>query len=862
MNHKAMAAIVCLFLTCSAMFVGTLASGGEWRVKLDVKEHQGVSGRRRVTCGVPLLAGQAQKTSELRLARSGPGGKLSAVPAQFRALARWWRPSTGSGQAADDSIRWVLVDFATDVKAGTTETFYLTNAKLPVPATPLAVKQDENFITVDTGAARFVVNRKAFNFLEKAVVDVNGDGKLTDDENLLAATPECGGVLEDTFGQKYRASAGTVSVEVIESGPMRVCVRARGKNLAPAGKGYSPGMYGYDVFLNFYSGGTAVFADVVLGNHAPKSIGIPAFEDGSLVLRLAGGAKGFRLLGEKPVAGALAAGESACIYQDSNGADTWKECSGFGKMRASGWRKPKDADGKVIQFTTFRGYKVLKRAAGKEQTLASGNHARGTLHAWNDRGGVVAHVKNFWQQFPMATEVGADGTVRLGLWPREWKWPNFLTDGEAKGHEIVLHFYPSASSGQAVAGKTPGGQVKDAAEPPLAESVADRWGARVFALPTLEHRAATGALSDLGPYTPPTKGMQSKPSRTKSAHSSKMFTTDRLYGNAFGRRVFGERWRSQGGHGSRGARQPIDQDNYLWRWYVTGVPEWLAIGDARSRQYRDVRCYRFEGYDALGFKNWAAFRVANRSERREWTNRPQPKNDEIKKYRQGLPSYGTSWEFPNPEHCVLDLLYDRYLIFGDVRSLENMRIAAGHGGYFALGYVPKPGKPIMRIGRAKGWSWRTLERYWELTGDKRAGEMLKDIIKAHEPMIGKENLWFRNNRSAHASGWFTQIFSRAAAMTALHSGDPKMLEICKALAVGKDKPQPGSINAHSGKQSRISPRQFSTLFAVLYHLTGEEKYKKPVAKYLEGDSLLSSGGYFPASDHWLLKQPPKRRKEE
>ena len=34
---------------------------------------------------------------------------------------------------------------------------------------------------------------------------------------------------EDVYGLQYLASAGTTSVEVIESGPMRVCVRARGR---------------------------------------------------------------------------------------------------------------------------------------------------------------------------------------------------------------------------------------------------------------------------------------------------------------------------------------------------------------------------------------------------------------------------------------------------------------------------------------------------------------------------------------------------------------------------------------------------------------------------------------------------------
>jgi hypothetical protein len=49
-------------------------------------------------------------------------------------------------------------------------------------------------------------------------------------------------------------------------------------------------------------------------------------------------------------------------------------------------------------------------------------------------------------------------------------------------------------------------------------------------------------------------------------------------------------------------------------------------------------------------------------------------------------------------------------------------------------------------------------------------------------------------------------------MTALNTGDPKALEICKALAVGKDKPQPGSITY--GKQGQIDARMFSTLYAV------------------------------------------------
>ena len=181
------------------------------------------------------------------------------------------------------------------------------------------------------------------------------------------------------------------------------------------------------------------------------------------------------------------------------------------------------------------------------------------------------------------------------------------------------------------------------------------------------------------------------------------------------------------------------------------------------------------------------------------------------------------------------MLYDRWLLFGDTRAFENMRVVAGHGGFFAIGSAPQ-------IHRATGWSWRALERYWEPTGDKRARELLDQAIAAYAPLIGKENLW--SGDAAKPNGWFTMIFTRAAAMTALHTGDPKALDICRALAAGKED----------------KADYYSTLFAVLYHLTGEGKYKDAaMRKTGDGRKLLvvhDNDGFLPAAA-WLLKEPPK-----
>ncbi|KPJ74609.1 MAG: hypothetical protein AMS14_05220, partial [Planctomycetes bacterium DG_20] len=121
-----------------------------WEVALTVEEPLGKAGRRYVTGGVPLLAGQAKDVADLHLAQKDPSGTLVAVPAQFRELARWWR--------GDKSIRWVLVDFQTDLKGRERQTFVLTDARPAPLAASAAVKvqQSADAIMIDTGPAQFV----------------------------------------------------------------------------------------------------------------------------------------------------------------------------------------------------------------------------------------------------------------------------------------------------------------------------------------------------------------------------------------------------------------------------------------------------------------------------------------------------------------------------------------------------------------------------------------------------------------------------------------------------------------------------------------------------------------------------------
>jgi PcRGLX-like protein central beta sandwich domain len=799
MRHRAISTL--LFSLVAITWYMPSAWG--WEIKLNVTEKWGQGGARHVSGGVPLLPGQAKKVAELRLARKGRDGRLVAVPAQFRVLARYWR--------ADNSIRWVLVDFATVMKNTGTRHFYLTNEKLeqPAPKATLTVQQTDDAIVINTGPAQFTINRKKFAFLSKVVVD---------GLELIDSPAQAGSVVEDTFGNKYYSSAGTRSVEVQEKGPMRVCVRARGHHLNPEGKGYKPGMYMYDIFMHFYVGSRAIYIDYVVCNNPSKSTGAPAFEDASLLMKFKDGAGGFTVYGSAPLNGGLGGG-SMTLYQDSNGAETWQRCQGYCGPGAGGANFPK---GKTV---SFKGYKVLRKTGEKEEVLSSGDRARGILAAGNGRGGVVVHTRDFWQQFPKAVGVSADGTIRFGAFPRESKVPHYLEDGSGKGHELYMLFY--------VKGK-PNGYATAGNGRPWPHVFADAWEYPVFPRPDIEHIAATGALTDVGPSSVPKNfSVRTTVGGTDyelDIRDRRQFTTDAYWGNGYGWMNFGSTWQAFGGHSTKGARQPIKEDFYLYRWYWTGYKNWHLAGQRRSRNFRDVRNYRIEGVNPLGFKSWKQFRKNFNSE--QYTKRAQPKNEELKKYSAGK-VWRNPFELPNPSHMTLDLLYDRYLLFGDQRAFENMRIIAGHGGNYAAYTGP-------RVHRLTGWSWRALERYWELTGDEEAEACLKDTIKNYTKMLG-QNKWVCGGKGK-VNWWFTQVHSRPLAMTALHLRDKTALQMCKEFAVGKE-----------GKA-----KYFCTLFAVLYHLTGEEKYKKAALGDDKGDSLRSvcTVGDFPATAHWLLQQKP------
>lgn len=263
-------------LVLGAVLFSRLAARADFELPLFIRETQGCGGRKYIANGVPLKPGMAMDTAELHVV--GPDGV--EMPAQFRVLARYWR--------ADNSIRWVLTSFIADVpeKGETVYTLVGRKNEQPVPRTGLIVQQHEDFIRVNTGAALFEVSRKRFNLLNRVLIDADLDGQFTEAETVVFPDPLLGSVVTDPQGRKYYSSEGVREVKVLEEGPVRAVIVARGVHVSREEGTFQPGLYSYEIFMTFHAGQPYCNIDAVLGNNFAESIGEPHMEDWSIITRV------------------------------------------------------------------------------------------------------------------------------------------------------------------------------------------------------------------------------------------------------------------------------------------------------------------------------------------------------------------------------------------------------------------------------------------------------------------------------------------------------------------------------------------------------------------------------------------------
>jgi hypothetical protein len=446
-----------LLLAVLACLVGCHAvRGQDTLVELTVREPAGVARvHEPVTTGLPFAQAALPAAPPLALVDARGG----YVPLQTRVLARW----------PDGSVKWVLLDFQVEkLAARGNATFKLVaGAARGVRKRGVTVATTDDAVVVDTGPMEAAIDRKQFSLFRS--VSIDGAEILREAAGGLAIT--------DTAGKTRMSAADQVRdyrVMVVEAGPLRTVVHATGEVQAT-----DTHLLGFTCWYHFYAGKKFARVFLTMRNLSGKAFtqtdqhhvhdlayekmvlnkheGNLAVEAIDLVLpRKRPAAKpAFVFGGDKGVVTGQLDDGTVTLYQDSSASWPWQVGT---KSMTDPWlvenQKFMAAQGKpdlpYFEWTpahyralldkknyigcSFRGYKAETNDATRPQV--QGDRAPG----WAHLGSTTVGVRYFWQTYPKSLVLSSDGTIRLGLWPKEWSNPHVFEGHIHKTHELLFAF--------------------------------------------------------------------------------------------------------------------------------------------------------------------------------------------------------------------------------------------------------------------------------------------------------------------------------------------------------------------------------------------------------------------------------------
>ncbi|HOX07063.1 MAG TPA: hypothetical protein PK280_11735 [Planctomycetota bacterium] len=224
----------------AALLVTSAARAEELAVKLTVAEPAGIERKSEpASGGVPFRRGQVKSADELALFTASG----QPVPAQFTRISPY----------EDGSVQWALVDVLVDLPASGKGEFVIKSGKAAAPPKALDIKDSDAAAAVDTGVAKFTVNKADFNLLDS--VEVGGK---------KVAGP---GAVEITSndGKAFRAGKPT-KIAWEYKGPVRATLRVDGEYQGEGGAKF----ISYTTRLTFWAGLAVVRVDHSVRNSNPK----------------------------------------------------------------------------------------------------------------------------------------------------------------------------------------------------------------------------------------------------------------------------------------------------------------------------------------------------------------------------------------------------------------------------------------------------------------------------------------------------------------------------------------------------------------------------------------------------------------
>ena len=278
------------------------------------------------------------------------------MPTQCHCLTTW--------NADQRFVRWLLVDFQTSCASDAPELFleYGTGAEAPVPATPVQIKGEGATLHVDTGVLRASVTAYA-PLMDVRVQHGQQWNRLWPEGESLRLT------MHDGDGQLYESGHLPATVTVEEEGPLRSCIRVHGHLSTATGVRFCP----YILRLHFVAGRAEVRVQhTFVFDQDPdlvqfSGIGVHVPSTGVMARAVIGGEHGIH----------EGAGELSFLQRDD------------------------------------QHYEV----SGTVQGAASGQRTRGWAGLSGSEGGVVAVIRDAWQEYPKGLAINGDG-LDVQVWPR------------------------------------------------------------------------------------------------------------------------------------------------------------------------------------------------------------------------------------------------------------------------------------------------------------------------------------------------------------------------------------------------------------------------------------------------------------
>lgn len=196
---------------------------------------------------VPFAQAEALYSLNSLVVTEADGTRL---PAQFEVLARW-------GGGRDDCtapIRYAYAHVrAAPPPGGRADWRVRALADSPGESTALTVAESPQRWVVDTGAARFTINRQGFQGLSRVELPDGQGGHV----EVSALAPDASGFVVEHDGVKTARARAPWYLALERAGPQVVTVAARGFYAA----GPQDRDLGYTIRLHFYAGSTVVRID-------------------------------------------------------------------------------------------------------------------------------------------------------------------------------------------------------------------------------------------------------------------------------------------------------------------------------------------------------------------------------------------------------------------------------------------------------------------------------------------------------------------------------------------------------------------------------------------------------------------------